>query len=385
MHWNRLNEGSMIKIGLFTWHEVDNAYGCLHYLCDKLAECYDVSMWTKVKNEHSKKSKNVAYYSFENLWYGRIKKIRRSLSKLKIILMAKSFDVIIINDLDFFWSGFIIKKICPQKIVIHYNTEIHGEDVRYPKRTCDFYEKHANYPDMIIECLKERADYRKRRFGIEKQIYVINNTIPLSVIKESLETKTDVEEYFEFKNRKLPVLIYAGGCMLNRNLGAVIDSSSKFEDRVNFMFLCYGTEQEYKMVKDRCDKHDNCYLFNAVDESTLLNILDRCDIGIQYYDTRFSINHYLASPSKFYEYLSMGLNVISSNNHGIDRIIKEYDLGVCFAPDEGFQLGLERLLKNGLRSKEEIKKVFNDYLCYEKDSKEALRAMYELIENTKAD
>ena len=63
--------------------------------------------------------------------------------------------------------------------------------------------------------------------------------------------------------------------------------------------------------------------------------MNRGDIGVQYFDVDVSINHRLASPSKFYEYLNVGLNVINSNNHRVDHIIEENDLGIRFTKEQG--------------------------------------------------
>lgn len=369
----------MKKVGIFTWHDVVSAYSCLFYLKKELDKEYKVDLWGfSPKKKIQKKNQN-DYFSFTETWYGTIRRVRVYLAKMHVILMARKYDVLIINDLDFFRAGYIIKKIYSHKIIIHYNTEIHGTDVVYPRHTISFYEKHASYPDMIIECLDERAEYRKSQYNIEKKIYVIDNTIPSSEISQSiLKEEVEVSKYFTFENN-LPILIYAGGCNLSRNLGDIIDSANIFEGKLNYLFFCYGSERDFGIVQHKCDQHKNCHLYSAVGRELLLNIMNKCDIGIQYYDPNFSINHYLASPSKFYEYISVGLNVLSSKNHGIDRMIEEYNLGICFDEEEGIVGGLERLLNKGITERSYIINVFNGKLCYEINSRTAIDAMKKLI------
>lgn len=369
----------MVKICVLTWHDISSAYACLHYLKNELLKKVDVVDIWGFSHSSQIMDNDGFYHSFTDTWYGKIRRFRVYASKIHAFLIALKYDVIILNDLSFFRCGYIIKKLFPNKKIIHYNTEIHGSDVTYPRHTISFYNKYANYPDMIIECLKERADYRKKEFRIQKKIYVIDNTLPQSEVKKAFVTDMDVSKYLQFKNNTVPTLIYAGGCNLSRSLGDILDCALDFSDKLNFLFLCYGSSFDFERVRRLVDKYDNCYLYEAVDRVTLLNIMAKCDIGIQYYDPTVSINHQLASPSKFYEYISVGLNVVSSNNYGIDRMIKEHNLGVCFTNEEGIKGGIEKLLMKGLNKRENIKKSFEKNFCYEVDSKETLEALENLI------
>lgn len=369
-----------MKIGIFTWHGVTKAYSCLLYLHKELSDNNDVEIWSFNKKEDFDEGKPSFIHTFLDCWYGSIKRVRVYMGRLHFLIAALHLNVIVINDLDFFKAGYVIKRICPSKIIIHYNNEICGADVKYPLHMESFYKKHADFPDIIIECLQERAEYRKEAFHIDKGIYVINNTLPATEVEKALRKNIDLSAYLNFENKEVPTLVYAGGCNLSRSLGDIIKCADDFADSLNFLFFCYGKEEDFSRVQELCDKHRNCYLYHAVDRITLLNVMAHCDIGIQYYDPDYSINHYLAAPSKFFEYISVGLNVLSSNNHGIDRMIADYDLGVCFTKDEGIKGGIEKLLRKGLNSRENIKTAFKEHLCYEVDSKEAIAAIKKLID-----
>lgn len=374
----------MKKICILSWRDVSSAYSCLFYLKNSLMKNYEnVSMWARTPRNRIDKDKCVGYYSFHDSWYGHIRFFRKYIGRIHALLIAKKNDIIIINDLDFFRVGYYIKKMYPKKKIIHYNTEIHGTDVKYSKNIVKFYERHADYPDMIIECLKERAEYRKETFGIKKKIYVINNTLPLKEIESESFSETDekynVDEYLKF-DKKLPILIYAGGCNLSRNLGDVIKSAGEFRDQLNYLFFCYGNDNDFAMVKKEGEKYENCKIYKAVNRSELLKIMRRCDIGVQYYDPDVSVNHYLASPSKLYEYIGVGLNIISSNNHGIDKIIQDNKIGVCFSKEEGIVRGIRKLLNQGLQDKLYIREIFKEKYCYEIDSEEALKEIQKIIE-----
>lgn len=369
----------MKKIAIFSTRNVKSAYSCLLYLKEELEKKYDVALWafTNTNDVPLKYRKN--YHSYVEKWYGKIRRVRLYIAKLIMLTQAKNFDVFIVNDLDFFRVGYIIKKLYPNKIIIHYNTEIHDVDIKYPWHTTNFYNRHANYPDMIIECLKERALYRKQKYSISQEVYTINNTLPAKDIEDYLSKNIDIRKYLAFEE-KHPIAIYAGGCNMSRCLGDVIKFSSKFEGQLNFLFFCHGNKNDYDIVINECKNHLNCKVFPAVDKETLFNVMDKCDIGIQYYDPTISVNHLYAAPSKLFEYLAMGLNIVSSNNCGINKIITDNKCGVCFDNNETIYDGLERLLDIGLSDKAFIKNTFRRNYSYEEDSKVALNRIYELLE-----
>lgn len=368
----------MKKIAIFSTRNVKSAYSCLLYLKEALETKYQVDLWafTETKDVPTKYNKN--FHSLIEKWYGKIRRVRLYAAKLTMLAHVKDYDAFIINDLDFFRMGYYIKKRYPEKIIIHYNTEIHDVDIKYPWHTITFYNKRANYPDMIIECLKERAEYRKRKYRITQDIYVINNTLPKRDLDEYLSKECDINQYLQFEN-DLPIVIYAGGCNMSRCLGDVIRYSSSFENTFNFLFFCHGKETDFKTVKIECDKHINCKVFPAVPKDVLFHIMNKCRVGIQYYNPDVSVNHLYASPSKLYEYLGLGLNVVSSKNVGIDKIIINNGCGVCFDNTQTIYDGLQELKTKGMADKEHIKKVFSEKYAYEIDAERALDEIFRLI------
>ena len=138
-------------------------------------------------------------------------------------------------------------------------------------------------------------------------------------------------------------------------------------------------QMDFNKVKVECEKHTNCKIFKAVDKDVLFNIMDKCSVGIQYYDPRVSVNHLYASPSKLFEYLGLGLNVVSSKNRGIDKIIEENKCGVCFETNENVCDGLNKLLSIGLSDRNYVKKIYQEKYAYEVDSKNAIKRICSII------
>ena len=73
--------------------------------------------------------------------------------------------------------------------------------------------------------------------------------------------------------------------------------------------------------------------------------------------------------------MACGMNIISTKNVGVDRIIIGDDLGVCINENESFADALQRLLLKGLKEKEYISNIFSSKYEYSIDSSKALEVI----------
>ena len=360
----------MKSLTIYSGHVLDNAYSCLLYLKKALEKNSHVTLWSD--SVGNGELFDAECHTFRNMWYIKIPKARFVLKWFHVFfLMLFGDKTIIINDLDFFIPAYYAKKLRKTLKVIHYNTEIHGKDVKYYDFIEKFYEKHANFPDMIIECLEERAAYRKQKFQIKKDIFVINNTCTRSMI-DGIITKEKIDTFINdevINGRK--VLVYAGSCEFGIDLDAVIDAVSKF-DNLFFLCFCYGQEKSVRNLLQKCEstlEESQYKVYQSIDREKLLNVIYHYgDIGIVYYDPQKSVNYLYASPSKFFEYMAVGLQVLSTDNHGINRIINTNHMGECFQTEKDIERALSELLKVKESSKQEIRQLFEQKYCYEVDS-----------------
>lgn len=369
------------SVYIFTWHDLSSAYSCLLYLKQRLTKTTNVTLWSKTDLTKLSRDKRMNHLSFTNKWYGKMRKIRYILACFDVffICITQKNILAIVNDWDFYIPVYFAKKINKSMKVVHYNTEISGEDVKINPFIEKFYTNHANFPDIIIECLKQRADWRKKKYKIKKDIYVINNTLPLEEV-EDMDTSSYPLVIDNIRN--LPVLVYAGRASLSRQLGDIIDCIPKFANEIYFLFFCYGSDDELSVLKktfqDKC-KSNNYHINDAINRKELLKVMTQCNIGVNYYIPDFSINHKYASPTKFFEYMACGLNIVSTNNEGINNIINEEGIGECIGDNENLSDALHRLLKSGLKNRDEIKSLFAQKYCYEIDSKKAIEQIEKLI------
>jgi len=359
---------------------ITSSYSCLFYLEHELLK-YNTVLWAFGNTSRIGNKYVDGFKSFDNdTWYGKIPRIRLFFSNIHaFFLMMTTKQTVIINDLDFFIEAYIAKKLRKNLNIIHYNTELPGKDVKYSKLIEKFYKKHANFPDMIIECLPERALYRKKKWEITKPIFVINNTIPSSDIPEYDDEI--VRDYVDFYNDK-PILVFAGRCNDNLILKDLVDSMSKFENKINYLMFCHGDIKYKNQLKHKCEryiKNGSCKIYDAIPRNKLLMIMQKCNIGISFYNPNYSANYKYASPSKIYEYIACGLNIISSNNEGINHIIEDNKIGVCIKDNENIVDALNRLLNNDCLSNNKIKEMFYESLCYEVQAKETINELLNYV------
>jgi glycosyltransferase involved in cell wall biosynthesis len=292
--------------------------------------------------------------------------------------MLSTKNTIIINDLDFFIEAYYVKKIKKNIKIIHYNTELPGKDVPYSNRIMKFYKKHADFPDMIIDCLEERASYRKKKWNINKKIWIINNTIPNDTIPRTIDKS--LFTYTSFNNN-FPILIYAGRCSDNEVIDALVNSMNNCNG-INFLFFCHGEKKYKDKLINRCQSHIEagiCKIYDSISREKLLMIMQHCNIGVSFYDPNYSMNYRYASPSKIFEYIACGLQVISTNNEGINHLIINNRIGVCINENEKFENALNRLITSNLLDNYNIKKLFEDSLSYEHLSKNTINEIIKLI------
>lgn len=375
----------MQKITIMTKHDISSAYSCIQYLAKEMKQNSEVKVWSCTPQEKMGLLKNPEiHYTFLKSWYRNIRKVRYVLMLLHAFwILVKEKSDFIINDIDFFMAGYYVKKLFPKRKFIMYFTEINGRDVQTFRIIEEFYKKNSNVPDMTIECLKERAEYRAKEFNINKNVFYINNTIGVEELNEASREKICKADYIPETFSNKPIVFYAGGCDLSRDLGMFIREIAKVKE-VCFLAFCYGEKELIDHVRQTCAQLFGVGQFavhQAVPRKILLNVMDFADIGIVYYDPEYSINFKYASPSKFFEYIAKGLNVVSSNNEGINHIIEDNSIGVCVKKGEKLSDAIQRLLSTGLKERAEIVKIFNEKYSYEKSARSTLNYIRELLNN----
>ena len=373
------------KILLLSSANPTRAYSGIKYMYQELCNRgYEISIWAPVPNEQRDEylewGGEVNSFFFNGL--GKIPKIRLIYMQLVafVLLLKYRNEVIICHELTFYRLCVLIKTLFPNTKLIHYCTELFDENS--PRRfvkLMEYYEKHSNSADLIIECDEKRRIYRKEKYSINKPTVTIYNTLP----------EKEIRKYVKGKRRKneIPVITYTGAAYGHRQLDLLINAVADIDIPYVLNLYVYGPHQSIEKLDELCMNKLGLNKYKIVVDIPREKLFEKVmnsDIGIVYYNPNLSIGNKLASPTKFFEYVGMGIPVVSSNNDSLMGIIDKYNLGVYVkdtsveALRDAICLLLEDDEARGRISDSEVK-AFSEFLCYEKQTKNAFEEMEKLI------
>lgn len=347
------------------------AYSGVKYLFHELKKRYkNVVIWAvvpkKQKNEYEKWGEGANSFLFNVI--GDIPKIRLIFCKIFALFLIFKYrnKVIICHELSFYKLCVFLKKKFPNTIIIHYCTELFDENSpKHFLKQLKFYESHSDVADLVIECDEMRRIYRKEKYSITKPTVTIYNTLPEGELKKYL-TKTK-------KENKIPVITYTGAAYGHRQLDLIIKAVKKIENPYVLKLFVYGPSHSIEELNSLCLNELGEEKYSIIVDTPreeLFNMVVNSDIGIVYYNPTLSIGNRYASPTKFFEYIGMGIPIVSSNNDSLIRLIDQYNLGTYVENQsvDALYHNINQLL-NDKRRREKISHdeliAFHDYLCYE--------------------
>lgn len=353
------------------------AYSCIKYLYNELIKSHIYpECWCRVPKSSMDSYKswggNVNSYCSNSFF--ELPKIRTWHMKWVGILKALKFrnKTIICHDLFHYKACSTVKKIFPNTNLILYFTEIYNEKhSEYLYNLQKYFECCPNVADLMIECDYKREEYRKYKNNVKIPTTTILNTIPYFEVEELLKK--------ERVSNKIPIIVFSGGVHEAGEFSIIIDSLKDIKFEFELDFYCFGTKDAINSLRCECEEKlkGKYKLITNRPREEVLEQIHMADIGIVYYDPEYSINTRYAAPTKFFEYVSLGIPVMSSGNESLIKIIDDYGLGEYMKSNDivGMKNGLYKLLSSKIY-REQITKnetmAFKEHLCYEVQSKEAI-------------
>lgn len=372
------------KVLILSAIDPTRAYSCIKYLYFELKKSQiSPECWCRVPetsmDSYKKWGDNVNSYCSKKIF--QLPKIRTWYMKWIGIVKALKYrnQTIICHDLFHYKTCSIIKKLFPNTKLILYFTEIYNEKhSEYLYKLQRYFENHPNEIDLMIECDYKREEYRVEKNNVKKPTETILNTIPYSEVERIVEKE-------RIENGK-PIVVFSGGVHEAGEFSIIIDALREIDLDFELNFYCFGTDEAINSLREECEEKLNgkYKLITNRPREEVLNRIRMADIGIVYYDPEYSINTRYAAPTKFFEYVSLGIPVMSSGNESLIKIINEYGLGEYMHENNvnGMREGLYRLLKDkGYRKQisENEEKAFKNYLCYEVQSEKAIKKIVDVI------
>lgn len=293
--------------------------------CVSLAKKEEYDVYLVAKGE-SYQSKNVNIVGIGEINRGRISRMLFTAKDIYKKALEVDADIYHFHDPELLPYGLKLKK--KGKKVIFDSHENYSEQIKekyyIPKILRGFISKvfksyESKVTKKIDAVIFPCPMFGKHPFeGRSKRCIYINNT----PILEELYDKYNEKD----KDYSKPVVCYAGGLNVNRGITKLIEGSYKAGAKLilggNFVPASYGEElkqkEEYKCVDFRGylnrDEVLNMYEESTIGANVLLNI------------GQYSVLSNLST--KIYEFMSMGLPVISNDYPYAREVMEEYKFGM---------------------------------------------------------
>lgn len=302
--------------------------------------------------------------------------------------LFEKFDIIIATSPQFFttWSGYFLslvkrkpwvfelRDLWPESIV-SVGAMSKGKLYRALEKIELFlYEK----ADLVIP---NTASFKKnlisRGISAEK-IQVIENGANLELFDPEIKVP-ELKSKLGFDDR--PLVGYIGTHGMAHGLDFIVESiSSEKIDFVNFLFIGDGAEKpKVKALAERY-KLENVKFIDPIAKNQIPQYLSIIDISL--IPLRKSDTFKTVIPSKIYETCAMHIPILLGVKGEAERLIKKYDVGVCFEPEnaQDFKEKIYRMISDKvlyLRLEKNTRKLASDF----NRSKMAFK-MLELIKDT---
>ena len=130
------------------------------------------------------------------------------------------------------------------------------------------------------------------------------------------------------------IVLYQGGMLSGRGLDKLI-FSTEFLPEDAYLFLIGGGDSfsDLKAIAEKSPAKDRIKFIPTVPLKELLSHTAAADVGvIQMLNT--SLNNYYSMPNKIFEYMSVGLPVVSPDFPELKQLLEEVQCGVVFNPED---------------------------------------------------
>lgn len=183
-----------------------------------------------------------------------------------------------------------------------------------------------NFADTTFLCTEERRAQIKK--ATPKNVVIIHNSPDVPEIGETVE-KYDYA--------------YCGSLCDLRLIKEILDNYYSNND-LRFAFA--GNDKYQKDVEKLAEKYNNIDYYGTIPYAKVLEIEKSAKVLSAIYEPSIR-NHQLCAPNKFYEALALGKPLIVCEGTGIDKVVKENNIGEVIHYDaKEFYKALERLISD---------------------------------------
>lgn len=221
-------------------------------------------------------------------------------------------------------SGAIAKSRNPALRFIFDNNELSLEMIgeRLKRKIWSFIHDYIlKQADVIIHAEQRRLEYFHRTYKTAARPFLLEN---LPFFRPDISGKP--------ARSKAMRCVYIGGFFPGRYCEEMLIGFSRMNgSEVTFDMVGFYAPASYqKTINDLLTKIDTSRIriLPPVSHRDIYDFLSRYDIGLAFYKNT-NLNNYYCAPNKVYDYIQMGMPVITNDYPGLIDVVQNHHLGVC--------------------------------------------------------
>jgi len=241
----------------------------------------------------------------------------------KLTINISKYSIIHACDFDTAIPAKIVAKIGRKKLVydiFDYYVHSHKVPVKIEQKIEKAEIGVINKADVTIICNEGR--YKQIEKANPKKVIVIHNT---PNIPENFEKEVSV-----IKNNSNKVKIAYVGILQGNRLLEELSEEMKNEKDIELHIGGFGRLAE--VFENQEKEQENVFFYGKMKYNDVLKLESECDILFATYNPEIK-NHKFSAPNKIYEAMALGKPIIVCEDTGVDKIIKENNLGQAIPYD----------------------------------------------------
>ena len=183
--------------------------------------------------------------------------------------------------------------------------------------------------DLVVTPEENRSRIYYEEYHSKRMPLTVMNCPPYVPPKKSTKLRDDLAA------RGVPsrtIVLYQGLMDTSRCIEELAESARYFNDGTVLVLLGNGFKG-WENPSAVFGRSDRIVHYPRVDYDELLAYTSSADIGVLFYRNECR-NNYFCAPNKLYEYMMMGLPVITNNFPGIMKIVEGENVGLCVDPTD---------------------------------------------------
>jgi glycosyltransferase involved in cell wall biosynthesis len=242
--------------------------------------------------------------------------------RLFLLLLFTKADLFLSNDTDTLTACFLAAKLRRKQLVFDAHEmfpEVPEVTTRPFVKACWTRIEDLLFPKLryCYTVCRSIADVYNKKYGIDMQ--VVRNIPPAS-----RPTHSD-QKPFDAQGRK--VILYQGAVNVGRGLEWMIDAMPLLN---GFVFVIAGDGDILNKLKASvAERHlsDRVIFAGRVPFEQLADYTACADIGVNLLENR-GLNYYYSLPNRIFDFMRMGVPVLSTDFPEIRRVVQHYGTGV---------------------------------------------------------